>query len=72
MVRKGKGIEEGRAREFGMDMYTQLCLGPLVQQRELCSMLPGSLDGRLGGMNTCICTAEAGSFTVHLKRSQHC
>ena len=42
-----KGWGEGRVREFGMDMYTQLYLGPSVQQRELCSVLPGSLDGSL-------------------------
>ena len=35
--------------------------GPTVEQRELCSMLCGSLDGRgvWGRMDTCICMAES-------------
>ena len=35
--------------------------GPTVQQRELCSMLCGSLDGRgvWGRMDTCVCMAES-------------
>ena len=35
--------------------------GSAVQPREVCSMLPGSLDGRAvwGRMDTCICIAES-------------
>ena len=32
--------------------------GPTVWQRELCSMLCGSLDGK-GRMDTCMCMAES-------------
>ena len=41
--------------------------GPIVQHRELCSMLCGSLDGRTiwGRMDICTCMAE--SFAVQLK-----
>ena len=35
--------------------------GNTVQHMELCSVLPGSLDGRgvCGRMDTCICAAES-------------
>ena len=45
-----------------MDMYTWLYLkGPTVLDKELCSVLCGSLDGRevWWKINTCICMAES-------------
>ena len=60
------GMREGTAGEFGMDMYTLLCLrqdsqqGPPAQHGELCSMLRGSLDGRgvWERMDACMCMTE--------------
>ena len=61
-----EGWGEGIVREFGMDVYTLLCLKQItskrlpVWHRELCSMLCGSLDGRgvWRRMDICICMAE--------------
>ena len=58
---------------FGIDMYTLLYLKwsskkvPIAQQRELCLMLCGNLNGRgvWGRMDAC-------PFALHLKLSQHC
>ena len=56
----------GRVREFGTDMHTLRYLkthnkGPVVEHRELCSMLCGSLGGRgaWGRMDTRVCMAES-------------
>ena len=67
MVTSGEGLGEGIVRKFGIGMYTLLYLkwitnqGPIVEHRELCSKLCGSLDGRgvWGRMDICICMAES-------------
>ena len=49
--------------------------GPIVEHRELCSMLCGSLDGReiWGRMDTCTWIhVWLSPSAVHLKLSQHC
>ena len=68
----GGGSGEGIARDFGLDMYTLLCLKWLSNKDLLCIAqgapfnVIGSLDGRGVCGRTCICIAE------HLKPSQHC
>ena len=68
VVSRGKdGGGRGIIREFGMDVYTLLCLKQITSKRltlwhrELCSVLCGSLDGRgvWARMDTCICMAES-------------
>ena len=68
MVSRGKdGGRGGIIREFGMDVYTMLCLKQItskrlpVWHRELCSMLCGSLDGRgvWRRMDTYVCMTES-------------
>ena len=62
----GRG-EEATISEFGMDRYTLLHFkwitnkDLLLNYREFCSMLCGSLDGRgvWGRIDTCICVAES-------------
>ena len=65
MVTRREGWGEGIVREFGINTYTLLYLEwitnkDLLQHRELCSMLCGSLGGKgvWGRMDTCICMAE--------------
>ena len=66
MVAGREGWGEGIVREFEMDMYIWLFKidnqqGPTVLDKELCSVLCGSLDGRevWWKMNTRICMAES-------------
>ena len=62
----GRG-EEAIISEFGMDRYTLLYFkwitnkDLLLNYREFCSMLCGSLDGRgvWGRMDTCTCVPES-------------
>ena len=62
----GRG-EEAIISEFGMDRYTLLYFkritnkALLLNYREFCSMLCGSLDGRgvWGRMDTCTCVPES-------------
>ena len=65
MVTRREGWGEGIVREFGINTHTLLYLKwitnkDLLQHRELCSMLCGSLGGKgvWGRMDTCICMAE--------------
>ena len=56
----GEGIvREGHIHTVMLKMDNQQ--GPIVQHRELCSILCGSLDGRgvWGRMDMCICMAES-------------
>ena len=68
MVSRGKdGGGRGIIREFGMDVYTLLCLKQITSKRltlwhrELCSVLCGSLDGRgvWRRMDTYVCMIES-------------
>jgi len=53
------GVWDGHVHTAIFKMGNQQ--GPIVQHKELCSTLCGSLDGRwaLGRMDSCVCTAES-------------
>jgi len=73
--KEGKG--EGIVREFGMDMYTALCLKWITNRDLLCSTgnsaQCGSLDGRgVWGENGSNVYIQLSPFAVHLKLSQQC
>ena len=76
MVAGREGWGEGIVREFEMDMYIWLFKidnqqGPTVLDKELCSVLCGSLDGREAWRSMDTCTYMTGPFPV-LKLLYHC